>query len=799
MDPAQALRRLPSICRPEKLAIPRFFPQDIVMTTAPKKVPRPVFPTLPPGWWHARRYHIFAPLLALAVTAFIAKTTPLIDLLENLTVNLRFQARSSFDPKPDPRIVFLTIDESSLTLLGRWPWPRTVQADILNTMVAANDMPHTIAYDITFTEPSQPTAAQGPGADPDAYFGKTIGDNFSSIITGAQSVSLKETQGAETLAAEKKKTDDALADLGQTAPLTNFHGDLANLYGSDMANFPVHDIRSQSLFAFVNDDPSTLDGIRHTIPLVVRVKDKVFPSLALQTACQMLSVDPDKVDVDLVDGVIRLTDISKKVWSIPVSNSGSYLINYRREENFKTLPVAGLLQNLGYYLKDQADPTKLDKDKAKIAPDCDIRNKTLFVGEDAFALSDMGPSPLHPRTPLPLVHINIINNILQNDYLRLVPFYWIVLGWSFVTWPTLLRLKDAPLGEAVLMPILAVVIYVLTCFGVFFWSIQLALAWPVIAYTVVNFGGVVLRWREEQKGRQQIKQVFAQMLSPEIVGHLMDHPENVKMGGSKRAVTIMFSDIRDYTKFSEGLDDEELVRQINTYFDKMVNCINECQGTLHKFIGDAIMCVWGDIASVAMGVERDARNAVRSALLMRLRLFELNEQRRALNLSPIRIGIGLNHGTVLVGLIGALSRSEFTVMGDAVNTASRLEGITKEFHTDLAISESVKLLIGDDFLVRRLGFIQLKGKTQATLVFEVLAEKPGWAEAKLKPEFVTLYEEGFSHFLARRFTEAEAVFVECLKVYPEDFCTQNYLKASREFAVNPPPPAWDGRIVMTTK
>ena len=342
--------------------------------------------------------------------------------------------------------------------------------------------------------------------------------------------------------------------------------------------------------------------------------------------------------------------------------------------------------------------------------------------------------------------------------------------------------------------------YTVVAFAIFWlWSIQIALAWPVLSYALVNFGGVVLRWREEQKGRQQIKQVFAQMLSPEVVGHLMDHPENVKMGGSKRAVTILFSDIRDYTKFSEGLEDEELVRQINIYFERMVNCIKECKGTLHKFIGDAIMSVWGDIESVTFGVDKDAQNAVRSALLMRARLRELNEERRALNLSPIRIGIGLNHGVVLVGLIGALSRSEFTVMGDAVNTASRLEGITKEFKTDLAISESVKLLLGDGYLVRRLGFIQLKGKTQATLVYEVLAEMANVSEAKISPEGVARYEKAFDLFLARKFDEAAAAFVEFQREYPDDFCAMNYLEASREFTVTPPPPEWDGRIVMTTK
>jgi adenylate cyclase len=289
------------------------------------------------------------------------------------------------------------------------------------------------------------------------------------------------------------------------------------------------------------------------------------------------------------------------------------------------------------------------------------------------------------------------------------------------------------------------------------------------------------------------------MLSPEVVGHLVGHPENVKLGGSERAVTVLFLDIRDSTTFSEGLTPTEVVRQLNVFFELMVNCVQESGGTLHKFLGDGIMSVWGDIASVSKGVEKDAQNAVRSALMMRRRLRELNEARKTEALTPLRIGIGLNHGDVVVGLIGASSRSEFTVMGDGVNTCARLEGITKEFHTDLAISESVQHLIGDGFLCRRLGLIVFKGKTKPTVVFEVLAEKTSLGESRMSAEGVARYEEAFDHFLARRFAQAEAGFLACQKDYPDDYCVRRYLHASREFAAKPPPPEWDGRIVMETK
>jgi adenylate cyclase len=293
--------------------------------------------------------------------------------------------------------------------------------------------------------------------------------------------------------------------------------------------------------------------------------------------------------------------------------------------------------------------------------------------------------------------------------------------------------------------------------------------------------------------------MFSQMTSPDVMEHLLAHPTNLKLGGSKRSVTILFLDIRDYTTFSEGMDEEELIRQLNEFFERMVNCIIKYQGTVHKFMGDAVMAVWGDIASVSRGNENDAKSAVQAALLMRRELRSLNQERQAANLNPLRIGIGLNHGTVVVGQIGATIRSEFACIGDAVNVAARLEGVTKIFHTDLAVGESVRALLGDVFLTRRLGLVQLKGKTTPTVVYEVLAEKTDLSASALKEEAVVIYEQAFDHFIARRFEEAEAGFFACESIQPGDYSTRHYWQACREFLSTPPPPEWDGRIVMESK
>jgi adenylate cyclase len=184
---------------------------------------------------------------------------------------------------------------------------------------------------------------------------------------------------------------------------------------------------------------------------------------------------------------------------------------------------------------------------------------------------------------------------------------------------------------------------------------------------------------------------------------------------------------------------------------------------------------------------------------MRRELRSLNQVRQAANLIPLRIGIGLNHGTVVVGQIGATIRSEFACIGDAVNVASRLEGITKIFHTDLAVGESVRALLGDGFLARRLGLVLLKGKNTPTVVYEVLSERTDLASSAMKEEAVVVYEQAFDHFLARRFKEAEAAFLACESIQPGDYCAHRYRQACREFLSTPPPAEWDGRIVMESK
>ena len=735
-----------------------------------------------------RSFALVAPLVALLLVALL-QTSGFLQPVEDLTLNLRFKVRAPFDPPADPRLLLVGIDQQSIDYLGAWPWPRSIEADFLKSIAASGQSPRVVAFDLLLTDnfnQFHDATATGP-ADADKMLGDAAG-LLPSVITGAQTLPF--TGGLEDQQREMQANAQALATAGPTAPLTHIVGDAAQIGGSPVALLPVAPLRAQSLFGFVNDTETSSAGTHYRLPLVIRTGKVVYPSLALQTICQILHVDPDHVTINVGKDVVLRNDEGKR-WAVPIDERGEITINYRNPAGFASVNFKALLIAL----------TGSQLHGTPIPPECNIEKKALLIGQvvDGGAATDIGPTPLQTRAPLVFTHFNVINDVLRGDYIFSVWWGWIALGYLAVTWTSLFGLRRASIVIGVAVPTAVIVFYALLTIGLFWrWSIELPVVWPMVAYYGVQVMRTLRLWLAEARSRQQIRGVFARMLSPEVMNHLLENPGALEMGGQKRAVTILFSDIRDYTKISENIEEAELVRQLNAYFEEMVDCVLRNGGTLHKFIGDAVMAVWGDIAASSHGIELDARAAVAAALEMRERLASLNILREADGLLPLRIGIGLNHGEVLAGQIGAAARSEFTVIGDAVNAASRLEGMTKEFRTDLAIGESVVELLDDTFLVRRLGLIQLKGKKKPLMVFEVLGRREK-NDSKWTDEDLTVYHEAFEQFLSRDFNAATNGFERCAQTHPQDSCVQRYLNAAREFNAAPPEEDWDGRVVMETK
>jgi adenylate cyclase len=266
------------------------------------------------------------------------------------------------------------------------------------------------------------------------------------------------------------------------------------------------------------------------------------------------------------------------------------------------------------------------------------------------------------------------------------------------------------------------------------------------------------------------------------------------LSGRKQSLTVMFSDIRGFTSMTEGADPEHLVKQLNEYFMEMVGIVLAERGTLQKFIGDAIMAAWGDVHSE--GAEEDARRAVRTTLRMRDALAKLDKQWASqANRAALHIGMGVNHGEMIVGNIGHPQRMEFTVLGDGVNLAARLETATKQFHTDLLVGESVEALTRRHFIFRRVGLVTFKGKTKPVDTFNVLGERP-----ETDPPWLGRYHEAIGLFHHRQFEAAAALFkaVAAEIGQPDSLC-ELYLKECATFANVPPPADWNGSFVLSEK
>jgi len=264
----------------------------------------------------------------------------------------------------------------------------------------------------------------------------------------------------------------------------------------------------------------------------------------------------------------------------------------------------------------------------------------------------------------------------------------------------------------------------------------------------------------------------------------------------RKPATMLFSDIVGFTTLSEHADPEVLVRQLNEYLTRMVAAVFENHGTLDKFIGDAVMAVWGNVRS--LGVAEDARLAARTALAMRSELFKLNQMWKGDGRIPLGIGIGVNQGDVLVGNIGSQERSDPTVIGDAVNLASRLEALTRTYGVDILIGPTASDLVRDAFYLRSVARVQVKGKTKPVEISALLGERTEPLDPELL-RWLETYEEGLRKFRARDFANAKADFAGFLEVYPNDKLASMYLDRAREYEKSPPPEAWDGSDVFTKK
>jgi adenylate cyclase len=303
-------------------------------------------------------------------------------------------------------------------------------------------------------------------------------------------------------------------------------------------------------------------------------------------------------------------------------------------------------------------------------------------------------------------------------------------------------------------------------------------------------------WNFSQTRREsgRMRSTLERYVSRNVVREILDNQDDflTALGGTRKPMTVFFSDVRGFTSFAEREDAHSIVEQLNEYLGEMVGVIFRHKGTVDKFMGDGIMAVWGNVISEGSAV--DAAKAVDAALEMIERLRTLNERWVARGLSPFAIGIGLHHGEAVFGNIGSAEKMEPTVIGDTVNLASRVEGLTKKYGVTFCITQPLAELIADRFALRSIDLVQVVGKSRPVEILTVLGRR-----GIEVPDWVKCYEGAIADFRARRFPEAAAALRLCVEAAPDDKPSRIYLERAKAFVAEPPPEHWNGAEIATSK
>jgi len=429
-----------------------------------------------------------------------------------------------------------------------------------------------------------------------------------------------------------------------------------------------------------------------------------------------------------------------------------------------------------------------------------FKNKVVMVGAASQVAHDVVNTPMSPDMPGPALHLQAMSAALGHEFLRATNprTMALLVGISGAMAWLLIAFVRRPLVCLITL-IGASICYLLAARIAFDRAGLLLLTVPVAsAFLLSGLFSLGFEYVLERIEKVRTRRTLERYVSKNIVREILDSPDSFysTLRGTRLPATVLFSDLIGFTTMSERADPEALVMQLNEYLTRMVAAVFQFEGTLDKFIGDAIMAVWGNVRS--RGVEEDAKLCAHAALAMRHGLVELNHRWQGEGRIPFGMGIGINQGEVLIGNIGSQERMDPTVIGDAVNLASRLEALTRIYGCDILLGTAATELIRDEFYVRSIARVQVKGKTKPVEVSALLGER----SAAFDQEFLRWldsYEDGLRKFRERKFTDAKISFSRFLEFYPDDFLAKMYLDRALEYEQQPPDETWDAVEVFQKK
>jgi adenylate cyclase len=668
----------------------------------------------------------------------------LLQRLEAIPYDIRLKLTTPKKIDNNPPIIIIDIDEQSLKKEGRWPWSRSKLALLIEKLHEAGVV--VMALDFVQAEPeTNPSRyleslanAQNkklPGwfdefkntLDADRIFAHSL--QGKEVILGYpfhQNLSIQ--RGKIHASPIVKITDNELERL----TISPMHGYTANL-----AVITAHAAGS----GFFSIDPDQ-DGSIRLAPLIARYKNTLYPSLALEVARLYLLEEHIKVHSAATGEIRTISHVDLGKTQIPTDASAHILIPYRgKKHHFKYIPATRVLH--------ATQPIK------------ELAGSIVFIGTSAVGLADLRPTPVQASFPGVEIHANILYGILHPEIISRTHDQEFAVT---VVWIVLLALVMAllyPLLQPLSLVITGTVLLVATYgFNLWLWmtqNIQMPVVLSLLLVMATSSIYVVHHLLKENKERRRIHGMFGQYVPLEHINKLIENPKQISTEGEKREMTVLFSDIRNFTALSEPLSTRELKTFLNRYLTPITKIIFNNNGTIDKYVGDMVMAFWG----APLANPKHAEQAVIAAMQMQQKITELQSTFCKAGLPTISAGIGIHTGNMNVGDMGSDFRRAYTVLGDAVNLGSRLEGLTKFYGVKILLSEDTKKQCPEKIIFRYIDFVQVKGKQDAIKIYEAVALQHDLS-SKAK-EQLEKHQEALNLYLAKQWQAAKILFSELLQ------------------------------------
>src|ERR1700761_9034864 len=693
----------------------------------------------------------------------------------------RLAPRVKTGPSP---VTIVDIDEPSLAKLGQWPWPRTVLADLVINLTNLGAV--AIGFDMVFSEPDRlnPEVAARTMRYLDEATRSKLRDLPSNDQVLADAIRHSRVVLGETGLPEVTSEGDdplpltAIATLGQGTDTLDFVYQFAGL----LRNVPVIEkaAAGRGLVPIVPEG----DGIIRRVPMVLRAQGNPMPSLSLE----MLRVITGTPTILIKSDQIGVQGIRLRGLEIPTDSHGQLWVHFARADRSLYVSAADVLAN----------NVPVDK----------IKGKLVLIGTSAAMLNDIKTTPVSKAMPGVEIHAQILESALTGGFVQ-QPSYGISLEFLAALIAGLFVIAFAPnLGPARLVALGA--LFATGLIGTSWYAYQyhrqlIDFTYPLLSTTAIYLTLIFSSFVSEQRQRKQIRGAFAQYMSPALVEQLAQSPEKLVLGGEEREMTILFSDVRGFTTISEVYkhDPQGLTSLMNRFLTPLTNAILARKGYIDKYMGDAIMAFW----NAPLDDKQHQLNACNAAIDMLEKIDELNKIReeeardKGHAFLPLNVGVGLNTGVCVVGNMGSALRFDYSVLGDSVNLASRLEGQTKEYGFPIIVGSKTALAVKNEFAILELDFIMVKGKKEPEVIYAI-AGREDVAQSDRFQRLRHLTIEMLACYRNRDWDGALAAIERGRKTdeaHSLELLYELYEARIKGYQQTPPPEDWNGAYQLLTK